>query len=69
MSGHRSPPAAEKVGTTTLKVREALVLSMSMIMQQADSHFLAEIDFNIVDMIDLGMDVAMVGKLMEGGYG
>ena len=45
---------------------QELVLSMSMIVQQADAHFLAEIDFDIVDMIDIEMDVSMVGELMEG---
>ena len=41
-------------------------MSMSMIMRQADTHFNTEMDFDIVDMIDVEIDVSMEGGVMEG---
>jgi hypothetical protein len=45
---------------------EELVMSMSMIMRQADTHFNTEMTFDIVDMIDVEIDVSMEGGVMEG---
>ena len=45
---------------------EELVMSMSMIMRQADTYFNTEMNFDIVDMIDVDIDVSMEGGVMEG---
>jgi hypothetical protein len=45
---------------------EELVMSISMNMRQADAHFVTEMDFDIVDMIDVEIDISMEGKLMAG---
>ncbi len=55
-----SPKALKALGY------EELVMSMSMIMRQADTHFVVEMDFDIVDMIDVEIDVSIAGELMEG---
>ena len=55
-----SPKALKALGY------EELVMSMSMIMREADTHFVVEMDFDIVDMIDVEIDVSIAGKLMEG---
>lgn len=44
---------------------EEMVMSMSMIMRQADSHFLTEIAFDVTDMIDVEVEVSVPGKLIE----
>jgi hypothetical protein len=45
---------------------EDLVMSMSMIMRQADTQFVTEIDFDVVDMIDVEIDISLAGELMAG---
>jgi len=45
---------------------DELVISMSVIMRQADTHFLAEVDLDIVDMVDVEVEVTMAGELMQG---
>ena len=45
---------------------DELVMSMSMIMRQADTHFVTEMDFDIVDMIEVEIDISMAGELMAG---
>jgi hypothetical protein len=45
---------------------EQLVMSMSMIMRQSDAYFNAEMNFDIVEMIDVDLDISMEGGVMEG---
>ena len=61
-----SPEALQALGY------EELVVSTSVRLSQADTHYLAEMNFDIVDMVDVEVDVALEGSvvmLAAGGMG
>jgi len=48
---------------------EELVISMSVIMRQAETDFITEVDFDVVDMVDVEIDASVVGSLLAGAMG
>lgn len=74
--GQRGVQCVGKYGYSPKALRELgyeeLVVSTSITLRQAESHYLAEIDLDIVAMIDVEFDVEMAGNLMTlaaGGAG
>jgi hypothetical protein len=45
---------------------DELVMSTSVTVQQAEAHFITQMNFGIVDMIDVEIEVALVGDFMSG---
>ncbi len=45
---------------------DELVMSMSVVLRQAEANFITEIDFSVEDMIDVEVDATMVGGIMSG---
>lgn len=48
---------------------DELIMSMSVIFRQADSHFITETDFDIVDMAKMEIEVTMTGSPMSAAMG
>lgn len=45
---------------------DELVISTSVTLRQAETHFITEMDFDVVDMIDVEIEASMDGDLMSG---
>lgn len=45
---------------------DELVMSTSVTLRQAENYFITEMDFDIVDMIDVEIEVSVLGDLMSG---
>lgn len=52
--------------TLTALGYEELVMSTSVIVRQAETHFIIQMNFDVVDMIDVEIEVALVGDFISG---
>jgi hypothetical protein len=45
---------------------DELIMSTSVTLRQADTHFITEMDFGVVDMVDVDIEASIAGDLMSG---